>query len=83
MVVIQEIHTFAAMAGVSASNTNFALDLLRTLSLANPDGNVFISPFSISSALAMVYLGAKEETAAQMAKVNQVSHSLPLWLFLL
>ncbi|XP_008335172.1 leukocyte elastase inhibitor [Cynoglossus semilaevis] len=57
------------MAGVSASNTNFALDLLRTLSLANPDGNVFISPFSISSALAMVYLGAKEETAAQMAKV--------------
>lgn len=57
------------MAGVSTSNTVFALDLLRTLSQANPSGNVFVSPLSISSALAMVYLGAKEETAAQMAKV--------------
>lgn len=56
------------MASISTSNTAFALDLLRTLSQANPTGNIFVSPLSISSALAMVYLGAKGDTAAQMAQ---------------
>ncbi|XP_014024685.1 leukocyte elastase inhibitor [Salmo salar] len=58
----------SAMASLSSSNTAFALELYRTLGQTNT-GNVFISPFSISSALAMVYLGAKGDTAAQMAKV--------------
>lgn len=56
------------MASVSSSNTAFALELLRTLSQADPTGNIFVSPLSISSALAMVYLGAKGNTAAQMAQ---------------
>ncbi|CAK6964470.1 leukocyte elastase inhibitor [Scomber scombrus] len=56
------------MAAISSSNTCFALELYRTLSQSNSSGNIFISPLSISSALAMVYLGAKGETAAQMAK---------------
>ncbi|XP_035592638.1 leukocyte elastase inhibitor-like [Oncorhynchus keta] len=58
----------SAMASISSSNTAFALELYRTLGQTNT-GNVFISPFSISSALAMVYLGAKGDTAAQIAKV--------------
>ncbi|XP_072245018.1 leukocyte elastase inhibitor-like isoform X2 [Leuresthes tenuis] len=53
---------------VMAAHTDFALELLRTLSQANRAGNIFMSPLSISSALAMVYLGAKGDTAAQMAK---------------
>ncbi|XP_054645275.1 leukocyte elastase inhibitor-like [Dunckerocampus dactyliophorus] len=56
------------MATLSISNTTFALELLRTLSQTNPTGNIFVSPLSISSALAMVYLGAKGDTAAQMAQ---------------
>uniref|UniRef100_H3CS25 Leukocyte elastase inhibitor n=1 Tax=Tetraodon nigroviridis TaxID=99883 RepID=H3CS25_TETNG len=56
------------MAAISSSNTAFALDLLRILSQGNPSGNIFMSPLSISSALAMVYLGAKGDTAAQMAQ---------------
>ncbi|XP_056131772.1 leukocyte elastase inhibitor-like [Lampris incognitus] len=56
------------MATLRGSNTAFALDLFRTLSQASPSGNVFVSPLSISSALAMVYLGARGDTAAQMAK---------------
>ncbi|XP_064818241.1 leukocyte elastase inhibitor-like [Oncorhynchus masou masou] len=55
------------MASLSSSNTAFALELYHTLGQTNT-GNIFISPFSISSALAMVYLGAKRDTAAQMAK---------------
>ncbi|MBN3313108.1 ILEU inhibitor, partial [Atractosteus spatula] len=57
-----------AMASLSSANTQFCLDLFRKLNEVNPSGNVFISPLSISAALAMVYLGAKGQTATQMAK---------------
>ncbi|XP_054906493.1 leukocyte elastase inhibitor isoform X1 [Poeciliopsis prolifica] len=50
------------------SNADFALGLFHTLSQANPARNIFVSPLSISSAMAMVYLGAKGDTATQMAK---------------
>lgn len=65
---IEKVNQTSAMASISTSNTAFALELLRTLSQANPAGNIFVSPLSISSALAMVYLGAKGDTAAQMAQ---------------
>lgn len=68
--LLQENNTSSVMAAISNSNTRFALELLRTLSQANPSGNIFVSPLSISSALAMVYLGAKGDTAAQMAQVS-------------
>ena len=72
-VSLQEKCTSSVMAAVSSSNTEFALDLLRTLSQANPTGNIFVSPLSISSALAMVYLGARGNTAVQMAQVSTLS----------
>ncbi|KAG9328352.1 hypothetical protein JZ751_014483 [Albula glossodonta] len=56
------------MASLSSANTMFALDLFRTLSENNASANIFISPLSITSALAMVYLGAKGNTADQMSK---------------
>lgn len=67
---LQEDLISTVMAAISSSNTAFALELFRTLRQENPTGNIFISPLSISSALAMVYLGAKGETAAQMAQVS-------------
>lgn len=59
------------MEQLSAANTRFAVDLFLALTEHNPAGNIFISPFSISSALAMVFLGARGETAAQMSKVSR------------
>ncbi|CAO2595697.1 Leukocyte elastase inhibitor A [Lemmus lemmus] len=56
------------MEQLSTANTLFALELLRTLTENNSTGNIFISPFSISSALAMVFLGTKGDTAAQLSK---------------
>ena len=47
-------------------NGAFALDLYSQISPG--EGNRFISPFSITSALAMTYAGAQGETAVQMAK---------------
>ncbi|XP_027146430.1 leukocyte elastase inhibitor-like isoform X2 [Larimichthys crocea] len=61
------------MAAISNSNTDFACKLFRTLSQKDPSGNIFVSPLSISSALAMVYLGAKGDTATQMAKALSFS----------
>uniref|UniRef100_A0A3Q3JYD9 Serpin domain-containing protein n=1 Tax=Monopterus albus TaxID=43700 RepID=A0A3Q3JYD9_MONAL len=61
------------MTAISSSNTAFALELFRTPSQGNPTGNIFVSPLSISSALVMVYLGAKGATAAQMAQALSFS----------
>uniref|UniRef100_A0A8C9DUS4 Serpin B6 n=1 Tax=Prolemur simus TaxID=1328070 RepID=A0A8C9DUS4_PROSS len=57
----------ACMDALSEANGTFALNLLKTL---GEDGskNVFFSPMSISSALAMVSMGAKGNTATQMTQ---------------
>ncbi|KAH0506776.1 Leukocyte elastase inhibitor A [Microtus ochrogaster] len=55
------------MEQLSTANTLFALDLFRTLT-ENSTGNIFISPFSISYALAMIFLGTKGNTAVQLSK---------------
>ncbi|NXD35421.1 ILEU inhibitor, partial [Copsychus sechellarum] len=67
------------MENLSKANTRFALDLLRRFSETNPTGNVFFSPVSISAALAMVLLGAKGNTEAQMLKVSKIKWSLILY----
>uniref|UniRef100_A0A8C1TAE1 Serpin B6 n=1 Tax=Cyprinus carpio TaxID=7962 RepID=A0A8C1TAE1_CYPCA len=57
------------MEPLTAANTQFSLNLFKKISGGNASGNVFYSPISISSALAMVSLGAKGNTAAQMFQV--------------
>ena len=55
-----------SMAFDSADVVNqFTVDLYKKLSAEN-DGNLFLSPYSISTALAMTYGGAQNETAEQM-----------------
>jgi serpin B len=63
----------ADTAAVVKGNTQFALDLYRRL--AESDGNIFFSPYSISTALAMTYGGARGETAREMA--DTLHFSLP------
>ncbi len=57
---------FAMKTNVVAGNTGFALDLYKQLD--SGDGNLFFSPYSISTCLAMVYAGARGETESQMAR---------------
>ncbi|CAI9586544.1 unnamed protein product [Staurois parvus] len=59
------------MESLSVANGSFAIDLFRKLNENNRKCNLFFSPLSISSALAMIHLGAKGTTAAQMSKVLQ------------
>ena len=50
-----------------ANNTAFALDLYAQL--RGEPGNLFFSPYSISTALAMTYAGARGNTETQMSRV--------------
>ena len=47
-------------------NNAFAVELYGQL--RNQNGNLFFSPESISTALAMTYAGARGDTASEMAK---------------
>ncbi|MHC4181347.1 MAG: serpin family protein, partial [Planctomycetota bacterium] len=51
------------------ANSDFALDLYRQLAKEEEGKNLFFSPYSISSALAMTAEGARGETAKEMGKV--------------
>ncbi|XP_023567903.1 serpin B6 isoform X2 [Octodon degus] len=55
------------MDSLAEANGTFAISLLKILG-EDSSKNVFLSPVSISSALAMVFLGAKATTAGQMAQ---------------
>ncbi|XP_062377290.1 leukocyte elastase inhibitor-like isoform X1 [Sardina pilchardus] len=54
------------MESLASANGHFSLELFKKISEKNKTGNVFFSPLSISSALAMVCLGANGNTEAQM-----------------
>jgi serpin B len=49
-----------------SGNTAFAFDLYSRLK--SSEGNLFFSPYSISTCLAMTYAGARGETETQMAR---------------
>jgi len=51
------------------ANSDFAFDLYRQLAKENTGKNLFFSPYSVSSALAMTAEGARDETAEEMGKV--------------
>ncbi|NWX02338.1 PAI2 inhibitor, partial [Caloenas nicobarica] len=57
------------MEALNKANTSFALDFFKHECQEDGDKNILFSPISIASALATVYLGAKGNTADQMAKV--------------
>uniref|UniRef100_A0A668AZZ9 Serpin B6 n=1 Tax=Myripristis murdjan TaxID=586833 RepID=A0A668AZZ9_9TELE len=54
------------MGPLSEANTAFCLALFKQLDEDKKSSNVFYSPLSISSALAMVMLGARANTATQI-----------------
>ncbi|XP_060949724.1 leukocyte elastase inhibitor-like [Limanda limanda] len=64
----------ASSAALSKANTSFCLDLFKKLSDNDKAANVFYSPFSISSALTMVMLGARGNTHTQMSESLKTKH---------
>jgi serpin B len=66
--------TEAELKELVGGNNNFAFDLYQKLS-DSLEGNFVYSPYSISTALAMTYAGARGTTAEQMAGVLHFSLS--------
>ena len=67
--------TSGQLVQLSSANIGFALDLYQTLQDERRGKNLFFSPLSISTALAMTQLGARGDTATQIADVfrfNQI-----------
>ena len=58
------------IAAAVSGNNQFALDLYQQLA-DSEEGNMFLSPYSVSTALAMTYAGARGNTATQMAQTLQ------------
>ncbi|XP_054713872.1 intracellular coagulation inhibitor 2-like [Uloborus diversus] len=58
---------------VTEANNYLAVNLYRLL--ANEKQNVFFSPISVSAAMAMLFCGAKNETAAEMRSVLGYEHA--------
>ncbi|CAO2636447.1 Plasminogen activator inhibitor 2 type A [Lemmus lemmus] len=58
------------MEELSMANTVFALNIFKHIEQTNSAQNIFFSPWSISSTLAMVFLGARGNTEHQMAKAQ-------------
>lgn len=67
----------SAAAQVVAANNVFACDLYRAVS--SEPGNLFMSPYSIATALSMTYAGAAGTTAQEMAQVLHIPASAPQW----
>ncbi|XP_021241975.1 ovalbumin isoform X1 [Numida meleagris] len=57
------------MASIGAVSTEFCVDVYKELRVHHANENIFYSPFTIISTLAMVYLGAKDSTRTQINKV--------------
>jgi serpin B len=60
-------HAAGTFEDVVEADTRFALDLLRTL--ATEEENLFLSPYSIATALSMTLPGARGKTEREMATV--------------
>jgi serine protease inhibitor len=65
--IVAPITGTAQVQSVVAGNTTFALNLYSQL--ATNSGNLFFSPYSISTCLAMLYAGASGNTEQQMSQV--------------
>jgi len=61
--------TKSGVEAVVEGNNAFALELYQRLKAENAGKNLFFSPFSISTGLAMAYAGARGTTEKQMAQV--------------
>ncbi|KAK2176529.1 hypothetical protein NP493_660g05027 [Ridgeia piscesae] len=70
--------SLTATKQVVAANNDFAMDLYGQIRSNSAGENIFFSSFSVSSALAMVYAGAKGNTKTEMGnvlKLNSISTS--------
>jgi serpin B len=73
---VQSVPDADAVQELVQGNNEFAMDLFEKACGSQESDNIFLSPYSISSALGMTYAGARGQTAAEMAGV--LNFTLPV-----
>lgn len=63
---------------IAQNNNRFGLDIYKHLS-KKATGNIFISPFSISTALSMTYAGADNQTAKEIQQTFYFEDNTPVF----
>lgn len=63
----------ANLAKLAAANNAFAFKLIKELTAEHPNGNVFVSPYSVAAALHMALNGAAGQTRSEMEKALETS----------
>lgn len=58
------------MGSIGVASMEFCFDVFKELKVHHANENIFYCPIAIMSALAMVYLGAKDSTRTQINKVS-------------
>ena len=71
-IVAGEPNATSTQTGLVKGNNDYGVQLFREL--ATTPGNLFISPYSISSALAMTYAGARGNTAKEMKEAMRFQY---------
>jgi serpin B len=66
------------LAAVVAADSEFGFRLYRQI-VSTETGDVFISPYSIATALSMVYPGARANTAQEMAAILGIGSEASEW----
>lgn len=66
---LQLLDKAEANNSITEGNNEFAFKLYHQLINEKQNKNIFFSPFSISTAIAMAYAGARNETAQQIAVI--------------
>jgi serine protease inhibitor len=62
-----------AVCELTAANGDFAIKLFKQLHLGEPNVNIFVSPFSISTALTMTLNGANGQTLDDMRNTLEIA----------
>ncbi|KAL2789532.1 plasma serine protease inhibitor preproprotein [Daubentonia madagascariensis] len=72
--VRKRVKELPAAATVASSSRDFTFNLYRALASAAPGQNIFFSPLSISTSLAMLSLGARSSTKTQILEGLGLGH---------
>ncbi|MEO7714943.1 MAG: serpin family protein [Capsulimonas sp.] len=68
-------HSHVSKDNIAAASNAFGIDLLGKLVKANPDGNCFISPYSVQEALLLTDNGVSGASKTQIASVLHLSRA--------
>lgn len=63
----------ANLSKLAMANNTFAFKLIRELTTNQPGGNIFVSPYSVATALQMALNGAAGQTRTEMEKTLETS----------